>query len=120
MPITTSRSLPHSWWAPKPTLDTGVDVFVADDVVFLEVVAGLDLDALECLPAGIGQAMDAAHRDVDRFVLVQGHDLAVERDLGHAPDHDPVLGAALVALQAELPLGMDGEPLGAEALAAVD
>ena len=31
-------------------LDPGVDVFVADDVVFLEIVAGLDLDDLEQAP----------------------------------------------------------------------
>src|SRR5580700_9519436 len=103
-----------------PDSDARVDIFVTGDVVLLEIVAGLDLDDLEQLGTGIAQPMDAAHRDIDRFVLVQGHDLAVEYDLGDALDDDPMLGAAFVALQAELALGNDGESLGAEALAAVD
>src|SRR5882757_3277118 len=83
MPMTTSRSLPHSWWAPnRMGLDPGVDIFVADDVVLLEIVAGLDLDDLERLAAGIGQAMNAADRDVRGLVLAQGGDLAVERHFG--------------------------------------
>jgi hypothetical protein len=34
-------------------------------------VAGLHLDLLERLTSRIAQPMNAAHRDVDRFVLVQ-------------------------------------------------
>src|SRR6266852_5439708 len=124
MPITTSLSLPHSWWAPKEEAmrrsDPRVDVFVARDVVFLEIVAGLHFDDFERLAAGIAQPMDAADRDIDRFVFVQGHDPAVEHHLGDALDHHPMLGPALVALQAELAAGLDAEPLGAKALATVD
>ena len=48
---------PFVMGAEAHELDTSVDVLVADDVVFLEVVAGLDLDDLERLacrdwPAG--------------------------------------------------------------------
>ena len=44
-------------------------VLDADDVVFAEIGAGLDLDQLEQDLAGVGEAVDAAERQVDRLVL---------------------------------------------------
>src|SRR5262249_33216827 len=41
--------------------DARIDVFVACDVVFLKIVAGLHLDHLQGIAAGIAQTMDAAH-----------------------------------------------------------
>ena len=44
-------------------------VFDADDVILAEVGAGLHFDQLEQDLAGVGEAMDAAERQVDRLVF---------------------------------------------------
>jgi hypothetical protein len=45
----------------------------ADDVILAEIAAGLNLDQLQHNLSGVLQPVDAADRDIDRFILV--HDL---------------------------------------------
>ena len=51
-------------------LPAPVDVVEAHDVVLAEIAADLHLDQFERDLAGIGEPMNAADRDVDRFVFV--------------------------------------------------
>jgi hypothetical protein len=95
----------------------GVDVLVADDVVLAEIAAGLHLDQHHRQFAGVLHPVHGAQRDVDRLVL--GHQLHVAAD-GHlrgALHHDPVLGAVVVALQAERRAGVHDDALDLEARA---
>src|ERR1044072_3556740 len=82
-------------WAPVFGKDhahqstSSVSVVEALDVVLAEIAADLHLDQLERDFSRIGEAMDAADRDIDRLVLV------------HGADDDPVLGAMEMLLQRE-------------------
>jgi hypothetical protein len=58
------------------------------DVIFTEIVA--DLNLLERAHAGLGQAMDAATLDVDRFVFMNGSDFRSNSDSSRAAHHDPI------------------------------
>ena len=97
-----------------------VDVVEAHDVVLAEIAADLHLDQFERDLAGIGEPMDAADRDIDRFVLVHAADVVAERDLGGALDHHPVLGAMEVLLQRQLAAGLHHDALDLVALGDVD
>ena len=95
-------------------------VVEAYDVVLAEIAADLHLDQFERDLAGIGEPMDAADRDVDRFVLVDRADVAVDRHFGGALDHDPMLGAMEVLLQRQLGAGFHHDALDLVARASVD
>src|SRR5688572_2968216 len=92
----------------------------ADDIVLSQIRSRLHLDQLERQLAGILQTMFGADRDVDRFVLAHDHAvLAALHDRG-AMDHDPVFGAVVVLLQAELAARLHGNALHLEAVAGID
>jgi hypothetical protein len=97
-----------------------VGVFEAHDVVFAQVAARLHLDDLQRHLARVGQAVHLAQRDVGALVLGQQDDLVAVGDLGRAADHDPVLGAVVVHLQAQAGAGLDHDALDLVARAVVD
>lgn len=97
-----------------------VGVLEADDVVLAEVRARLDLDQFERDLAGVRQTVGRAERDVGRLVLGQ-HDLLVAvRDHRRALHDDPVFGAMVVHLQAQLCARVHDDALDLEAIALVD
>src|SRR5439155_26222477 len=57
--------------SPGRTSDAVIDILHADDVVFPEIGARLDLDQIERNLAGVLQAMHASQRHEDRLVLAQ-------------------------------------------------
>ena len=70
--------------------------------------------------AGIGHAVHAADRQIDRFVLVHEHDLAAARHLRRALDDDPVFGAMEVLLQRQPLAGLHDDALDLIARAMID
>ena len=69
---------------PGNALGAAEFVLDADDVVFAQIGAGLHLDQLEQDLAGVGEAVHAAERQVDRLVFGEHRHLAVAGDLGGA------------------------------------
>ena len=61
-----------------------------------------------------------AERNVGRFVFGEQEGPVAAGDLGRAADHDPVFGAVMVHLQAQLGAGIDDDALDLEAFAGVD
>ena len=60
-------------------------ILYADDVVLAEIAAGLDLDQFKKNLAEIFEAVDGAHRNINRLVLVHSLD-DVNRLRGMEPD----------------------------------
>src|SRR5262252_7918410 len=102
--------------------DSGPAVIVGNayDVVFAEIGAGLNLDQLQRQLAGILQPVLGADRDVDGLVLAHEHALLAALHDRRAVHYDPVLGAMIVLLQAELAARLDGDALDLEAVAGID
>ncbi len=64
--------------------------------------------------------MHAADRDIDRLVLVHRAHGVVDRHLGGAAHHDPMLGAVAVLLQRQHGAGRHDDALHLEAVAEID
>ena len=92
-----------------------VHVLIADDVVLAEVSAALHFDQAHRHGARILHAMPGAKRHVYALIRFQRHDLVAHGDARGTGDHHPVLGAVLVALQAEAATGRDHDLLDLEA-----
>jgi hypothetical protein len=99
---------------------TAVDVFQTDDVVLGQVISRLDLDDLQRLGPGVGQAMRAPNRHVGGLIHSQSKDFVSTCHLGYTPDNDPVLCPVLVQLKAETGPWIDHDVLDLESLTAVD
>jgi len=99
---------------------TPVGVVEPLDVVLAEIAADLHLDQLKRNLSRIGEAMHAADRDVDRLVLMDGADILADRDLGRAPDDDPMLGAVEMLLQRKARAGFHHDALDLIARAGID
>jgi hypothetical protein len=97
-----------------------IGVFKAHDVVFAQVTAGLDLDHLQISFTGILKAVLDAQGDVGALVFSEQDFFVTPGNQGCAFDHDSVLGAVVVHLQAELGAGAHGDALDLKALAAVN
>src|ERR1700730_3934686 len=69
-----------------------VMVLEADDVVVVEIAAGLHLDDGERDLARVFHPLPRAERDVGRLVLGQHQSLVAAHDLGGALVDDPMLG----------------------------
>ena len=80
-------------------LTAAIDIIEADDIVLAQIAPRLHLDQFERDLAGIGQPMDGAQGDVGRFILVNDALLAVDRHLGGAAYHHPMLGPVHMLLQ---------------------
>src|SRR5438477_11935766 len=88
---------------------------MADDVVFAEIVAELQLDDVQRIGSEVFEPVDRAAPNVDRFRAHEiDHPLA-RRHGGGAGDHRPVLAALLVTLERQAPAGIDDEALHLEA-----
>jgi hypothetical protein len=57
--------------------------------VLAEITADLHLDQFERAAAGIGEAVGAFDRDVDRFILVHAAHLDADHHLGGSLDYKP-------------------------------
>ena len=82
---------------------SAVGILQPHDVVLPQIGAGLDLDQGQRDLAGVFQAVDAAQRQIDAFVLAHDQRFVVARHPGGAVHHDPVFGAMEMALQRQLP-----------------
>src|SRR5690606_38966799 len=89
-----------------------------DYVVFAEIRASLYLYQLKVDFAGVGEAMYATEREIDRLVLTEHRYDAVYCHLRRAANDDPMFGSMVVFLQAELFPGFDEEAFHLKALAA--
>ena len=74
-------------------------ILYADDVVLAEIAACLDLDQFKKNLAEIFEAVDGAHRNINRLVLVHSLDDVIDCHSCGATHHDPVLGAMVVLLE---------------------
>jgi len=81
------------------------------DVVFTEIVPGLNLDEDDVFRADIGEAMTGPGGDVHGPAGRQGYFLPVHGGHGLPPEEIPVFGAATVSLQAQTLTGIDGDAL---------
>ena len=89
------------------TLEEQGRTYVIDDGVYFDVstfpayadFAHLDLDELEQDLARIGEAMDAAERQVDRLVFAEQEGLLTLGNPRRPADNNPVLGPVIVALE---------------------
>src|SRR5207342_3902917 len=97
-----------------------VHVLEADDVVLAQIAARLHLDQFQRHHARILEAVLHAQRDVGALVLREDDRLVATRDAAGATDHDPVLGAVVVHLQAQRRAGLHRDALDLETLAHVD
>src|SRR5690606_19450891 len=79
-----------------------VGVVEADDIIFAEIGATLNLNDFQVHLAGVFQAMGGAQRDKGGLVFSQQQGFFATGDLGGAAHHDPVLGAVVVHLQRQL------------------
>src|SRR5258708_12414131 len=91
-----------------------------NDVVMAEVAPDLHLDQFEGDLAGVGEAMNAADRDVDRFVFVHAAHVLAERDLGRSLHHNPVPRAVEMLLQRKLASGLHANAFDAVAWRPID
>src|SRR5262249_25550819 len=76
-----------------------VDVLETLDVVLTEIASGLNLDQFERDFPFIRQPMNAADRDVDRFIFMYRTDALADRDFGSTSHDDPMFGAMTMLLQ---------------------
>ena len=67
-----------------------VDIFIADDIVFAQIVAGLHLDDFQIFLARVFQAMDIGDRDVGAFILCEDDFLVAIGHLGGAMHDHPM------------------------------
>ena len=81
------------------TLPSPIDITEANDIVLAKIAPHLHLDELERNFPGVGEAMNAADRDIHRFVFMHIAQLLAERDLGSSLYNHPVLGAMKMLLQ---------------------
>ncbi len=78
-----------------------IDILQALDVVLADVVSGLHLDDPQGRIARVLKAVNGAQGNKGRLVRAQIEHLVVPGDACRAVDDDPVLGAMVVALQAQ-------------------
>ena len=97
--------------ATSASLGAAIIVLDADDVVFAQIAAGLNLDQVKRYLAWIFQPVNGADRDIDRFVLVHGLDRLIHRHARGALHDDPVLRAVMMLLQRQPPAGLDDDTL---------
>ena len=117
MPLLACAVIDADAASPSRTSDAVIDILNADDVVFPEIGARLDLDQIERNLSGILQAMHASQGNEDRLVLAQQDFLVVAGDDRGAVHHDPVFGAVIMFLQRQLGAGIDGNALDLEPVA---
>src|SRR5215218_9304222 len=87
-----------------------VDVFEADDVVFVEFAEG-DLEDPRRPLTIAGEAVDRAPRDKEFLLGLGMEDLVAELDPGTGVENDPELVAVMVILARERAARLDGDDL---------
>ena len=105
---------------PAAPLDPVIDILYANDVVFAEIGARLDLDQVERDLSGIFETVHAAQRDENQLVFAQQDFFVVARDNRGAVHHDPMLGAVIMLLERQLGARIDGDALDLKPLAGMD
>src|SRR5215468_1814794 len=112
--------LPTSASGEAEGLSASVEIVQANDVIIAQIAPDLHLDQFERDLAGVGEAMNAPDRDVDRFIFVHAAHVVAERDLGRSPHHNPMFGTMEMLLQRELAPRLHDNAFDAIARGAID
>ncbi len=83
----------------------------ANDIVFAQVIAGLNLDEVQINDAGVSQAVAGALGDIDGFIRENHFFQVVAFDLGSTGNDHPMLGTVVVHLQRQRAAGIDNDLL---------
>ena len=94
-----------------PTVDAGVVVAEADDIIFAQVLAVLHLNNHQRDDARVLQAMLGARGHVGGLVGRNELFFVSAGDLGGAGNDNPVFASMVVLLQAKAMLGQNHDPL---------
>ncbi len=76
-------------------------ILIARNVVFSEIITGLDLDEHQVLSPDILDPVPVSPADIDRLALAYFHYRIIAGEQGTAVHHEPVLSPLRVALQAQ-------------------
>jgi hypothetical protein len=89
----------------------GIIVLEPDNIIFAKVFAVLDFDQNQGNHAGVLQAVRGALGHVGRLVAAEDDRRIAAFDFGGTRDHDPVLAAVVVHLEAQTVARFDINPL---------
>src|SRR5882672_7403769 len=108
------------WRTSFPPSFSPVAILVANDVVFPEIAAGLNLDQKQGGLPRVLETVLRADRDVGGLVFREQLDFLVARNPRGARHHDPVLRPVVMHLQRKSFARLDHDALDLKAVAGVD
>ena len=94
------KSQPYN--AAKKTgcgMSAAVNVFQTDDVVFIQVIAGLNFDKFDVAVGGVFDPVFGFDRNENVFVGLFGQNFVAQGNQSGAFDNDPVFGPVVVQLK---------------------
>ena len=99
---------------------SSVVIFKPHNVVFTQITSRLHFDNLQRDGAGVGETMGFTQRNVRGLVFGEKYSLFAAGDFSRTPDHDPMLSAVMMHLEAQARLGMNLDTLDLEAAAVIN
>lgn len=85
--------------AHRLNLNAAVNVFQTDDVVFIQVIAGLNFDKFDVAVGGVFDPVFGFDRNENVFVGLFGQNFVAQGNQCGAFDNDPVFGPVVVQLK---------------------
>ena len=85
--------------ARRLNLNAAVNVFQTDDVVFIQVIAGLNFDKFDVAVGGVFDPVFGFDRNENVFVGLFGQNFVAQGNQSGAFDNDPVFGPVVVQLK---------------------
>ena len=85
--------------ARRLNLNAAVNVFQTDDVVFIQVIAGLNFDKFDVAVGGVFDPVFGFDRNENVFVGLFGQNFVAQGNQSGAFDNDPVFGPVVEQLK---------------------